>query len=868
MQWMAQRLSFAVQLVAILLVAASANAQGVGGGIVGTAMDASQGVLPGVTVTVTGPALMGSRSAVTEADGTYRLPNLPPGSDYTVLFELPGFGGFKREGIRLDVGFTATINATLSPASLEETVTVSGASPVVDITASRVSTHLNAEQISTVLVGSRDYAAVMAQVPGVLNTRVDVGGTNATTMQAYRAYGLDGGRGEIEGINSSQFGSGGLLGYSDMEAFDDMAVNTTGNSAETPVSGAFINVVSKSGGNAYHGSTYVDYQREEFGATNIDDDLIARGLTSSGDVDVHDLNKFEMFRDLSANAGGYIIKDKLWWFGAVRHTQLDRRYPVLIDDIAVTTIPSYTGKLTYNVTPNHKLTAFYTWSNKIFENYGVAERIVTADALIDETYPNATMSFTYEAVLGQSMVLTVRGGHWGDFGDYKGKGEEQRYDDAGANRLYGSIPTRFDERDRPQVNGSLTYFKNGWGGSHSFKIGGEFQHEEQNFSTTAFGPSNTILYLNNNVPTQVDAYLVPNATRAVGRTKSLYLTDTWRLNSRLTFNLGYRFDQYTNYVPDQVGPQGHEFPQVKAPTFNLSAPRVGGVFALTDDQKTLVKASYGMYWDSPGFTLANQGNPNPSNNFTRYEWINPNPRYNAEGLPIYEGPQQHGRVISVSGARADFSPAVTYDPDLKDQYAHSASVFFEREIGANFGVRTGFVWNGVRNPRTIVNTNQPFEGFNQPVSVPNPGPDGAVGSGDDGAAVTAYNLDPAISGSARQPGRQERVRDRQRLLHVGDHGDAAPVESLVAAGELLQHVEPAGPHQADAQRADQHHRRKGRVQRMAGQAVVQSPDVVGHRVHADAAGPGRSSVCADLHRPAELPVERADLRVAEGRAAQ
>ena len=85
----------------------------------------------------------------------------------------------------------------------------------------------------------------MAQVPGVLNTRVDVGGANATTMQAYRAYGLDGGRGEIEGINSSQFGSGGLLGYSDMEAFDDMAINTTGNSAETPVPGAFVNVVSK-----------------------------------------------------------------------------------------------------------------------------------------------------------------------------------------------------------------------------------------------------------------------------------------------------------------------------------------------------------------------------------------------------------------------------------------------------------------------------------------------------------------------------------------------------------------------------------------------------------------------------------------------
>ena len=105
-----------------------------------------------------------------------------------------------------------------------------------------------------------------------------------------------------------------------------------------------------------------------------------------------------------------------------------------------------------------------------------------------------------------------------------------------------------------------------------------------------------------------------------------------------------------------------------------------------------------MYWESPGFTLANQGNPNPNNNFTQIRVDQPDPNQRPDGLPIYEGPQQLGRVLSVSGARADFSPAVTYDPDLKDQYTHSSSVFFEREIGANFGVRTGFVWNGDPEP--------------------------------------------------------------------------------------------------------------------------------------------------------------------------
>ena len=91
-------------------------------------------------------------------------------------------------------------------------------------------------------------------------------------------------------------------------------------------------------------------------------------------------------------------------------------------------------------------------------------------------------------------------------------------------------------------------------------------------------------------------------------------------------------------MPDQTGPQGYDFPQVEAPTFNLSAPRVGGVFALTEDQKTLVKASYGVYWDSPGFTLANLGNPNPNNNFTRYEWINPCRSTTPRGFPSTKAP--------------------------------------------------------------------------------------------------------------------------------------------------------------------------------------------------------------------------------------
>jgi hypothetical protein len=736
-------LSCAALLGSLLLMPRPANAQA-GGSIIGTVTDQTQGVLPGVTVTVGGPALMGTRTAVTDAEGKYRVPALPAGSEYTVLFELQGFATVKREQIRLDVGFTATINSTLNPAGVTETVTVSGASPVVDATASRVATHLNSEQITSTLVGSRDYAAVMSQMPGVLNSTLDVAGTNATTMQGYRAYGLSGGRGEVEGINTSQFGSGGLIGYGDMESYDDMAINVLGNTAETNVPGAYINVVSKSGGNAYHGQYYLDYQSDKLSTRNIDDGLIARGLQGSSVVGVNDLNIVALFRDLSANLGGFVKKDTLWWFGSARWTRFSKAYPVLIDALATTDIPVFSGKVTYNATPNQKFTAYAQHANKIYPNYPVSTQIVTSDALWDEKYPNYIYSFTYESLLGHSGVLTLRAGHWGDYGDYKGKGAVQRYSDTGANRLYGTRPTAIDQRDRPQVNGSVTYFKDGLAGSHSFKVGGEFQHEQQQYTTVV--TNNLILYANNTVPTFVEAYLSPNFTRVVGQDAGFYANDSWRMNSRLTLNAGLRFDRYTNYVPAQLGPQGHEFPEIVGPGWNNLAPRVGIAYSLTADSKTVAKANFGKFWENPGFTLSSLMNPNPNNNFTRYNWLDPNPIYNAQGLPIYEGPQQLGSVVSISGATSTFDPAVTPAPNLQNQYTLQASGYLEREIAQGFGLRTGFVWNGMRNQYTTVNVSQPFSAFNQPITAANPGPDGRAGTADDGRAVTAYNLNPSFVG--------------------------------------------------------------------------------------------------------------------------
>ena len=195
---------------------------------------------------------MGMRTVVTTSDGAYRIPALNPGV-YALVFELPEFATIRREGIQLTVGFTATINVSMSPAGLSENVTVSGASPVIDLASSKVTTNFGAEQLGN-LSGTRDYAAITAQVPGVSMTRPSVGSAGAITFQRSTRYGVSGqDRGEVEGIVTTEAAAGGQeIGYSDSDSFEDMALNVIGNTASMSQPGTLTVVVSKSGGNQWN----------------------------------------------------------------------------------------------------------------------------------------------------------------------------------------------------------------------------------------------------------------------------------------------------------------------------------------------------------------------------------------------------------------------------------------------------------------------------------------------------------------------------------------------------------------------------------------------------------------------------------------
>src|SRR5437879_3595977 len=250
-------------------------------GIVGSVRDESGAVLPGVTVTVTGPALqVPSVVAVTDHRGDYRITPLPIGT-YTIQYTLQGFEVARHEGVRLTVGFTAKIDVAMKVGALEETVTVSGSSPVVDTRSTTATTQLTRETIELLPTSRNGIVSILAQAPGVRTLR-DVGGSSLNQVPTYRVFGQAGeAYSTLEGVQTSSLqASSGQANYWDYTTLEEAAVRTIGNSAEVPSRGVNLNALVKSGGNTFHSSSSFNKTPVKYQGDNIDDQLRALGINS------------------------------------------------------------------------------------------------------------------------------------------------------------------------------------------------------------------------------------------------------------------------------------------------------------------------------------------------------------------------------------------------------------------------------------------------------------------------------------------------------------------------------------------------------------------------------------------------------------
>jgi len=693
---------------------------------------------------------MGTPSTTTDQNGTYRLPPLQPG-DYNVRFEQTGFTTLTQQAIHLTLGFTATVNVEMKPGAVTENVTVTGEAPVIDVQANAVSTALDAGKLAE-LPGSRDFWSIVAQVPAVAVTKMDVGGSNALTQQPYVAYGLtSGNRGEVEGVmvNEGTGGGGSDFYYLDYASMAEVNVSAVGNTAQMPMPGILTQFIAKSGGNQYHGDVYFDYENDAMEGTNIDNSQIAAGLVGSNVLNVHDLNRLSLVRDFNADVGGYIIKDKLWWYGAYSYTVANQRYPTLIDDIQHTWAPVYTGKGTYNINDKQKIIAYFNHEDKSQPDYLGAilisggrssPALMGKNTVWNSVYPLYVWKVEYDWVISPSLLFEIRAGQYHSDWMRTGKSTDPRVEDLGSDYVSGGVYATTNLRSRPQTSGSLSYTKSGWWGTHSFKFGGEYMRDTLNQPFGGFPNScNCISVLNNGAP--LDVYLYQGANTAIDAlaTTAFYANDTWQLSKRFTLNVGIRFDRNRSYLPAQTGPTGQQFAaNSNLVTFNNWGPRLGIAYDLTGKGKTVIKASFGQFFNYPAADYAGNANPNASGWYTEYKWSAPG--CTGDGNCIFV-PGQQGSVVAVSGGSA----STTIDPHLKNTYTLQSTAYLEHQLAPSFAVRTGFVWDGRRQVSGNINLNRPFWAYNVPVTVTDPGPDGKLGTADDGKSYTVYNLSPAYS---------------------------------------------------------------------------------------------------------------------------
>ncbi len=751
-------------LVAVLVAALPAGAQDFRGRINGTVTDNTGAVLPGVTVTVSSPALIQPQVQVSGAAGDYRFLALPPGV-YDVNFELTGFQAVKREGIRVVINQTLSVDQQLQVATLQETVTVTGASPIVDTSTTTMGTNFTRELL-TEIPNARDVWAAMAAAPGMQMTQYDVGGSRTGNQTTYRSYGMDDqNQTKLEGIDTTE-ATNANAGYFDYGSFEEFQVGGAGSDASAFGSGAVLSISVKSGSDRLTGNWYSDFQNEDMIANNVPDYLQAANQKNEDGfftrVPLERGNQIQKQYDLNGNIGGPIWRGKIWGFYSYRLNDQYKYTTGFKQNIERSKLTNpYTFKLTYQVSKNNQLIGFINKRQKLQDKRGIS-LTTPLSAAYYQSSENTPMKAEWTSVIGSRAFLDVLVGNWWNFFPLRPVRDFDLYDgpwgpgrinlrdnqilDGGANNGYQD-----QKRWKPQGYVSLSYFKDGWMGSHDFKVGYDLKRDRRSlFRDQPFD----IFYRDNGTNanplalSQVDIYntSVTGINDVVNQ--AVWINDTWKLTNRLTATLGLRYEHYLDRWPEQqFSPNGipalagwndAAFQTFMAPrtveartvanTKDIS-PRVGFAYDLTGDNRTVVKAYYGQSrWNSAD-ELADKENPVGIAQ-RRYAFLDCTPGQvtgcDLNGNRLVDGPNELGAFNTTVGGAG----AVTIDRDLNRPVTHEFSTNVEREIVTGLSGRVSYVWKGNRDQWA---EDDPIRNgaFTVPYTLVDPGPDNLPNTGDE-----------------------------------------------------------------------------------------------------------------------------------------
>jgi hypothetical protein len=720
-------------LTAVLVATSSGSsafAQSLTGTITGRAVDSSGAVLPGVGVTIASPSMIGGpRTAVTDDQGVYRFTQLPSG-EYTVSFALPGFKTLNVTGVRVDVGATMTINGNLVIDAVSESVTVVSDAPVIDLESTTVGVNWDEKQMEDLPYG-RGIRGLARLLPGLSPTQFDVGGNTVggSTTTGARSYGRTGGELiKFDGVVWDQF-------FGDYNTYEQVQVSSAAKGAEAQSPGVTLSFVIKSGGNNFSGMYLAAWQDGAFQSNNVTDDLRARGFDPGN-------NKFTRYNDFSADLGGPIIRDKLWFYAAYGHNYSGLFIPGFISERTgeqveyFTRLDNPTVKLTYQMSRNDKFELSQQFNRK-WQPYRNASAFLPLEATQNQLAWTAIgPAVKWTRIINQNMTFDAgfnRSGYWWPDTAWT---DEVRRTDLTTTHTRGAFLELDREPARWGYNGTWSWFTSVRDMNHEVKSG--FLGYRSTNYVENYGYPNQQIYRYRSLPGDTDffqrpdsvqVFEYPNNTNSGINFNSWFVNDMINVTQRLTVNAGIRFDRYSSWLPEQGNPgtgpwaERNIYPENRDfPVYNAWSPRLSAIYDVTGNGRIALKASYGRYAASGSGVNAASGpvassvNPNATRTFT-YRWNGQIPY-----TPVAADLQ------SVTGSSRDTRLDPGLKPEGMDEYTVGADFGLTRDLTVRLNVVRKLDWGGSKE----INLALPFETYTDYRTGVDPGRDNIAGTNDDG----------------------------------------------------------------------------------------------------------------------------------------
>jgi hypothetical protein len=739
---MVNRVQALAGLVIFISFPVFARAQ-TGASITGTVQDSSGAVLPGVTVEASSPALIEKvRTTTTDSAGQYRIEQLQTGA-YVVTFSLPGFNTIRREGVQLSGSFAATVSVDMRVGAVEETVTVTGEAPTVDIQSSSKQRVIDQALLTAIPTGQTPQIAAF-MIPGANLSNVDVGGTNIinTTGGSMSIHGgsINDTRVLIDGVTiANAEGTGWAANMlPNMGSTQEVAVDYSSASAESVTGGLLINMIPKTGGNAFSGTLFATAVNDAFEGSNNTDELRLRGLRTP--------NSLKQQSDVNPGLGGPLMKDRLWFYAAARFTRQENYVGGLYrnknaGDIGKWTYEPDTANRAVNSAIEKSVNLRLTWQmgsaqklNVFYDQHWRCQCAVTAPTISEEAanqihYPISDLrSLAYTATPTSRILVEARFGVRREGFAYtpNNLADPQRLlipvvEQAGLipGLLYrgGGVSTATQPYQRTlgvtyPSSASVAYVT----GSHSAKAG--YYNVTATRDSWVYDNAAHLTYrFSNGVPNQLTQRATPlERSERQKLDLGIYLQDKWTVG-RATLSGGVRFDFFNSYFPEQtlvpaalVPNRNVTFPRTPMANWKDGVPRMGASYDLFGNGRTALKGALNKYVIAQGLQGTYGDTANPVNrlaNIVTRTWIDGNGNF-APDCDLTNVLAQDFRPIGgdLCGVVSDTSfgrPTVSlnYDPEVVTgwgtrpyQWEFAASV--QHEVTRGVGVDVGYFrrWYG------------------------------------------------------------------------------------------------------------------------------------------------------------------------------